>query len=104
MIRQIRRRIQRQWNKIKIGKICTKFIERNNLFSLPHIIVFEAVKISETLLCVYNVGLFESKRDRAHGEFATISLFVDSYVMILYSMQIAFIPDGDLWENEEIDE
>ena len=104
MIRQKRRRLQRQWDKIKVGKICTDFIERNNLFSLPHIIAFEAIKISEGLLCAYNVGLFESKRDHGHGEFATISLFVDSYVMNLYSMQIAFIPDGDLWENEEIDE
>jgi hypothetical protein len=104
MLRQQRRRLERQWNKIKVGEICTIFIERNSLFSLPHVIAFQAIKISEELTCVYNVGLFESKRDKGHGEFVNIWWFVNSTLRSVGSIQIAFIPEGDFWENEEIDE
>jgi hypothetical protein len=104
MIRKQRRRLERQWNKIKIGETCTEFIERNNLFSLPHVIAFQAIKISEELVCVYNVGLFESKRDKGHGEFVTICWFVNGSLRSVGSVQIAFIPEGNFYENEEIDE
>ena len=103
MIRQMRRRIERQWNKIKVSAICTDFIERNNLFTLPHVIAFQAVKVSEELLCVYNVGLFDFKRDRGHGEYVTTCMFAGCLFRSLGSVQIAFIPEDDLWENEEID-
>ncbi|MFA7398316.1 MAG: hypothetical protein GX799_01215 [Crenarchaeota archaeon] len=103
MIRQQRRRIERQWSKIKVGAGCTEFIERNSLFALPHVIAFQAVKVSEVLACVYNVGLFDSKRDSGHGEYVTTCLFVNGTFRSLGSVQIAFIPEGDLWENEEID-
>jgi len=49
MIRQQRRRIERQWNKIKVGAVCTEFIESNNLVSMHHIIDFKAVKLAEDL-------------------------------------------------------
>jgi hypothetical protein len=103
MIRQQRRRIKRQWNKIKISANCTNFIEHNNLFTLPHVIAFQAVKVSADLVSVYNVGLFDSKVDKGHGEFVTTCLFVGGSFRSLGSVQIAFIPEGDLWENEEID-
>jgi len=104
MIRQQRRRIERQWSKIKVGGYCTEFIERNNLVSLHHIIDFRAIKLSEDLLGVYSVGVFDSKiRDRGHGEFFVTYLFSQGSFMFSSSMQIAFIPEGDLWENMEID-
>ena len=59
MNRQFRRRVQREWNKIKIGKACTDFVQRNGLFTLPYVIYFQAVKIGDDLMCVYNVGLFD---------------------------------------------
>jgi hypothetical protein len=105
MLRQQRRRLERQWNKVKVGAICTSFIERNSLFNLPHVIAFQAVKVSDELVCVYNIGLFDHHiRDRGHGEFVTFALFVNGTFQIFDSIQIAFIPEGDLWENEEIDE
>lgn len=103
MIRQQRRRLERQWNKIKVGKMCTYFIEKNNLFFLPHVIAFQAIKVSKELACVYNVGLFDFKKDRGHGEFITTCLFVNGSFRSVGSWQVAFIPEGDLWENEEID-
>ncbi|XHH09664.1 MAG: hypothetical protein ACFCUE_03290 [Candidatus Bathyarchaeia archaeon] len=75
MIRQQRRRLERQWSKIKVGKICTNFIEQNNLFTAPHIITFQAVKIAEDLAIVYNVGLFDFKKDKGHGEFLTTCMW-----------------------------
>jgi hypothetical protein len=105
MLRQQRRRLERQWSKITVGAICTSFIERNSLLTLPHVIAFQAVKVSDELTCVYNVWLFDYHiRDRGHGELLTFALFVNGMFQILGSIQIAFIPDGDLWENEEIDE
>ena len=103
MNRQQRRRIERHWNKINVGVACTEFIERNNLFNVPHVIDFRAVKLSEDLLGVYYVGLFDFKIDKGHGEFVTTCLFVGDSFRSLGSVQIAFIPEGDLWENEEID-
>ena len=104
MLRQQRRRLERQWNKIKVGGICTDFLENNGLFKPPHIIEFHAVKVSYELVWVLNVGLFDSKKDKGHGEFATTCLFVGGYLKILDSVQLGFIPYDDLWENEEIDE
>ena len=104
MNRQQRRRIERQWNKIKLDASCTEFIERNNLVSMHHIIDFRAVKLSEDLLGVCSVGVFDSKiRDRGHGEFFVTYLFSQGTFTFLSSMQIAFIPEGDMWENMEID-
>jgi hypothetical protein len=40
MNRQCRRRIEREWNKIKLGKVCTKFVVRNGLFTIPYVIFF----------------------------------------------------------------
>jgi hypothetical protein len=103
MNRQQRRLIERQWNKIKIGAICTNFIERNGLFTLPHVIAFQAVKVSEELICVYNVGLFDFNKDRGHGEYVTTCMLVNGLFRSLGSVQIAFIPEDSLWEGEEID-
>ena len=105
VIRQQRRRLERQWTKIKVGTICTDFLERNSLFKPPHIIAYQAVKISDELAWVLNVGLFDyHNNDKGHGEFATTCLFVSGYLRILDSVQLGFIPFDDLYENEEIDE
>jgi hypothetical protein len=44
MLRQQRRRLDRQWNKIKVGAVCTDFLERNSLFKPPHIIEYHLSK------------------------------------------------------------
>lgn len=105
MIRQQRRRIERQWNKIKVGAICTDFLERNSLFNPPHIIEYHAVKVSKDVVWVLNIGLFDfHNKDKGHGEFATTCLFVGGCLRILDSGQLGFVPFDDLGENEEIDE
>ena len=104
MLRQQRRRLERQWNKIKVGAICTNFLELNGLFKPAHIIEFHAVKVSIELVWVLNVGLFDFKKDKGHGEFATTCIFGDGYLRILDSKQWGFNPYDDLWENEEIND
>ena len=59
--RHFRRRVVRQWNKIRVGRPCTRFVEQNSLFTLPHTIYFQAVKIGDDLMCVYWVSMFEYK-------------------------------------------
>jgi hypothetical protein len=105
MQRQQRRRLERQWNKIQVGAVCTDFLERNGLFKPPHILEYHAVKVSDELLLVFNVGLFDfHNKNKGHGEFATTCWFTSGYLRILDSVQLGFIPYDDLWENEEIDE
>jgi hypothetical protein len=103
MIRQQRRRLERQWSKIKIGEICTKFIERNSLFSITHVIAFQAVKVSEGLVCIHNIVLFDFNKDRGHGEYLTTCIFVDGFFKSLDSMRLSFVQEFDLWEVDEID-
>lgn len=104
MLRQQRRRLERQWSKIEVGAICTDFLERNSLFTHPHIIEYHAVKVSDELVWALNVGLFDfHNKDKGYGEFATVCLFVGGCMRILDSVQFGFIPFDDLWENEEIE-
>ena len=104
MIRQKRRRIERQWAKIVVGEDCTKFIERENLFSIPHLIEFQAVKVSEKGLCVRSIGVFENHKYGGHIELVTICEFDSGVFKVLSHIQVGVIPEGDLWEAEEIDD
>ena len=102
MNRQFRRRVEREWNKIKLGKPCTKFVERNNLFTLPYVIYFQAVKIGDDMMCVYNVGLFEFKGGSGYLERATVCQFVNSLFRSLGSVELGFVSEEDLEKGEEI--
>ena len=104
MLRQQRRRLERQWSKIKICEICTQFIENNKLFSLPHVIAFQAVKVSEELVCIYNIALFDFKKDKGHGEYLTTCIFNDGSFKSLDFMRLGFVQEFDLWEIDEFDE
>ena len=57
----------------------------------------------DELVCVYNIGLFDFKKDRGHGEFVTTCMFVGGSLRSVGSVQIGFVPEDSLWENEEID-
>jgi hypothetical protein len=104
MIRQQRRRLERQWSKIKVGEICTDFIAQNDLFTPPHIISFLAVKISEDLVFIGNVGLFDYKKGgNGHGVFLTTSIFNGGSLRNLYSERVSFVQEYDSWEVDEID-
>ena len=38
--RHFRRRVVREWKRIRLGRPCTKFLERNGLFEIPHVLSF----------------------------------------------------------------
>jgi hypothetical protein len=55
-----------------------KFIERNRLFTIPYVVAFQAVKVSDDVMCVYNVGMFEFKDGSGYLERITVCQFVNS--------------------------
>ena len=101
MNRQFRRRIAREWNKIKLGKPCTKFVERNRLFTIPSVIYFQAVKVCDDLICIYNVGMFGFKEGFGYLERITVCQFVDSLFRSLGSIALGFVSEEDLEKGEE---
>jgi hypothetical protein len=103
MNRQFRRRVQREWNKIKLGKPCTKFVERNRLFTIPYVIYFQAVKVGYDLMGVYNVGMFEFKDGFGYLELVTVCQFVKSLFRRLGSVELGFVSEEDLEKSEELD-
>lgn len=71
MNRHFRRRIEREWNKIKLGKPCTKFVERNHLFTIPYVFYFQAVKVDDALMCLSYASIRFSFRAFEHCLLAT---------------------------------
>ena len=102
MNRQFRRRIVREWNKIKLGTACTKFIERNHLFAIPYVVYFQAVKVGDDLMCVYSVGLFQFKEGSGFSKQATICQFVGSLFRSLGFVGLGFVSEEELDECEEV--
>jgi hypothetical protein len=102
--RQRRRKIERQWNKIKQGRVCTEFIERNGLFTLPYVVVFQAVKLNDEIMCVYSIGLFDSKDGSSFRESVMVCKFVNSLFRSLGSIPLGFVSEFDLAKGEELEE
>ena len=102
MNRQFRRRVEREWNKIRLYKACTKFVESNGLFTIPHVIFFQTVKVSDDVMCVYNVGMFDFKDGSGYLELVTVCQLVNSLFRSLGSIELGFVPEEDLEEGDEI--
>lgn len=102
MKRQQRRRIEREWNKIKLGRSCTRFVEFNRLFTIPYVISFQAVKIGDCLIGVYNVGMFSFKDGFGYLELVTVCQFVNSLFRSLGSIKLGFVSEEELESGEEI--
>jgi len=102
MNRHFRRRVEREWKKIKLGKPCTKLLERNGLFEIPHVIYFQAVKIADDILCIYSVGMFEFKDGVGFPELVTICQFVNVPFRVLGHIELGFVSEEDLEKDEEI--
>jgi hypothetical protein len=102
MNRHFRRRVEREWNKIKLGRSCTKFVQRNGLFTIPYVIDFQAVKMGDDLMCVYNVGMFDFKDGSGYLECVTVCQFVDSLFRSLCDVELGFVSEEDLEKGEEI--
>jgi hypothetical protein len=103
MNRNFRRRVEREWNKIKLGAVCTKFVERNGLFTIPYVVAFQAVKVGDGLMCVYNVGMFEFKDGFGYLELVTVCQFVNSLFRDLGSVKLGFVSEEDLEKGEEVE-
>ena len=103
MNRQFRRRILREWNKIKIGKPCTKFVQQDCLFTIPSVIYFQAVKVCDNLICVYHVGMFGFKEGFGYVERVTICQFVNSLFRSLGFVELGYVSEKDLENGEEIE-
>jgi hypothetical protein len=92
----------REWNKIKLGNVCTKFVVRNGLFTIPCVIYFQAVKIGDDLMCVYNVGMFGFREGFGYLECVTVCQFVNSLFRSLGSVELGFVAEENL-DYEEIE-
>ena len=101
MNRQQRRRIEREWNKIKLGRSCTNFVESNALFNIPYVINFQAVKVGDDLMCVYSVSVFGFKDGLGFLERITVCQFISSLFRGLGSLELGFVPEEDLENGEE---
>jgi hypothetical protein len=102
MKRQQRRRIEREWKKIGLGEPCTRFVEFNRLFTIPYVIYFQAVKLGDDLLGVYNVGMFSFKDGFGYFELVTVCQFISSLFRDLGSVELGFVSEEDLEKGEEI--
>jgi len=103
MKRQQRRRIEREWRKIGLGKPCTRFVEHNQLFTVPYVIYFQAVKIGDDLIGVYTVGMFSFKEGYGYLELVTVCQFVSSLFRELSSTELGFAREEDFAQGEEIE-
>ena len=102
MNRQYRRRVLREWNKIKVYNPCTRFVEQNSLFAIPYVVYLQAVKVSDDIMCVYSVGMFEFKDGSGYLEHVTVCQFVDSLFRDLGSVKLGFVTEEELEISEEI--
>ncbi len=102
MNRHFRRRVEREWKKIKLGKSCTKFLERNGLFEIPHVLYFQAVKVGDDVMCVYSAGVFEFEDGFGFPELVSVCPFVSSFFRVLGHVEVGFVSEEDLEESEEI--
>jgi hypothetical protein len=102
MNRQFRRRVEREWNKINIGKPCTRFVEHNVLYTIPHVVYFQAIKIGDDLMCVYNVSLFEHKENAGHLETVHVCQFVNSLFRSIALIELGLVTDVELDDDEEL--
>ena len=102
MNRHFRRRVEREWNKIKLDRSCTKFVQRNGLFTIPYVVFFQAVKIGDDLMCVYWVSMFEYREGFGYLERVVICQLVGCLFRSQCSVELGFVSEEDLEENEEI--
>jgi hypothetical protein len=101
--RQFRRRIEREWGKIRLGKSCTRFVEQNDLYSIPYVLYFQAVKVGEDLMCVYNVSMFEHKEGSGHLKSVHVCQFANSLFRSLSLIELGLVLDKEIGEGEEYD-
>jgi hypothetical protein len=103
MKRQQRRRIEREWKKVCLGRPCTRFLERNQLFTVPYVLYFQAIKIGDDLIGVYSVSMFSFKEGYSYLKLVTVCQFVSSLFRELSSTEVGFVGEEDFEKGEEIE-
>jgi hypothetical protein len=68
----------------------------NHLFTIPYVVYFQAVKVSDDLMCVYNVGLFEFKDGSGFVKYVTVCQLANSLFRSLFSVELGFVSEEDL--------
>jgi hypothetical protein len=102
MNRQFRRRIEREWNKINLCSPCTKFVDRNHLFTIPYFAYFQAVKVGDDLICVYNMGIFKFKDTAGYLDRVTVCQLFNGLFRGLGFVELGFVSEEEFDEGEEI--
>lgn len=102
MNRQFRRRIKREWDKIKPDRVCTRFVENNGLFTLPYVIAFQAVKVADDLMCIFSISMFSFRDGFGYVGSLTVCHFVDSLFRSLGSFELGFASEEDFEDDDEI--
>ncbi len=100
--RQQKRRLEREWKKIRLDRVCTDFIERNNLITIPYAITLQAVKISDDLAGVYHISVFGFRNGLGYLERLAIYQFANSLFNRVSLAEIGFIPEENFVAYEEI--
>jgi hypothetical protein len=103
MNRQFKRGVEREWNRIQLGACCTRFVEYNNLFIIPYVVYFQAVKVGDDLLCVHSVGLFEFREGSGFIEHVTVCQLFNGLFRDLGFVELGFVPEEAMQDNEEIE-
>jgi hypothetical protein len=84
------------------GDVSTKCVS-NQLFIIPYVIYFQAVKIGVDLIGVYNLGMLSFKDGFGYLELVTVCQFVDNLFRDLGTTELGFVCEEDFEEGEEIE-
>ena len=71
------------------------------MFESPHVIFFQAVKVSDKIMCVYSVSLFKFRDGLGFPEVVTVCIFVNSLFRVLGHVELGFVSEEDLEKEEE---
>ena len=71
------------------------------MFEIPHVIFFQAVKVSDKIMCVYSVSLFKFRDGLGFPEVVTVCIFVNSLFRVLGHVELGFVSKEDLEKEEE---
>ena len=63
---------------------------------------FQAVKIGDDLMCVFNVGLYKFKDGLGYLVYGSVCQFVNSLFIELCSLELGFVSEEDLEKGEEL--
>ena len=73
------------------------------MFTFPHVVAFQAVKVGDDVMCVYSVAMFDFKEGCGYFEFVTVCHFINSLFRDLGSVKLGFVSEEEFEQGEEIE-